>query len=198
MYPQKARKEACAGHELKVDIMKLTLTTKGFKAVDGYKDLERITEKKYSKLDRYFREETDVELVIKYEYGEYKAEVTIPYGGFVFRVEVTSDDAYNAANTALDKMERQIVKQKSKYKNKFYGNDFDNFPVSDEYDEVEDIESNIVKHKTYTTKPMLVDEAILQMELTDRDFYVFMNGSTFQVNVIYKRKDGKYGIIEPT
>ena len=65
------------------------------------------------------------------------------------------------------------------------------------YDEVEDIESDVIKHQTYTTKPMLVDEAILQMELTDRDFYVFMNGSTFEINVIYKRKDGKYGIIEP-
>ena len=177
--------------------MNLTLITKGFKPVDNYKDLEKITEKKYSKLDRYFNGPTDVELVIKYEHDNYKAELTIPYGGFVFRVEETSDDAYNAANTALDKMERQIVKQKSRYKNKFHGGDFDNFPVSDEYEEVEDIESNIIKHKTYTTKPMLVDEAILQMELTDRDFYVFMNGSTFQINVIYKRKDGKYGIIEP-
>lgn len=177
--------------------MNLTLITKGFKPVDNYKDLEKITEKKYSKLDRYFNEQTSVELVIKYEHDNYKAEMTIPYGGFVFRVEETSDDAYNAANTALDKMERQIIKHKSRYKNKFHGGDFDNFPVSDEYDEVEDIESNIIKHKTYTTKPMLVDEAILQMELTDRDFYVFMNGSTFQINVIYKRKDGKYGIIEP-
>lgn len=177
--------------------MNLTLITKGFKAVDTYKDLEKITEKKYSKLDRYFNESTDVELVIKYEHNFYKAEVTIPYGGFVFRVEETSDDAYTAANTALDKMERQIVKQKSRYKNKFHGTDFENFPVSEEYDEVEDIESDVIKHKTYTTKPMLVDEAILQMELTDRDFYVFMNGSTFEINVIYKRKDGKYGIIEP-
>lgn len=177
--------------------MKLTLTTKGFRAVDNYKDLQQIAEKKYAKLDRYFKAETEVDLVIKYEHDYYKAEVTIPYSGFVFRVEEVSDDAYSATNIALDKMERQIIKQKSRYKTKFYGNDFENFPVSDEFEEVYDIESNIVKHKTYTTKPMLVEEAILQMELTDRDFYVFLNGNTFEVNVIYKRKDGKYGIIEP-
>ncbi|MBP3348805.1 MAG: ribosome-associated translation inhibitor RaiA [Clostridia bacterium] len=177
--------------------MKLTLITKGFKPVDEYANLEQITEKKYSKLDRYFKDETDITLVIKYEHDIYKAEITIPYGGFVFRVEEASDDAYTAANVALDKMERQIIKQKSVYRNKFYGDDFRNFPVSDEFDEVDNVESNVVKHKTYTTKPMLVDEAILQMELTDRDFYVFMNGSTFEINVIYKRKDGKYGLIEP-
>ncbi len=177
--------------------MKLTITTKGFRAVDNYRNLQQNAEKKYAKLDRYFKNETEVNLVIRYEHERYKAEVTIPYGGFIFRVEETSDDAYNAINIALDKMERQIIKQKSRYKNKFYGNDFDNFPVSDEFEEIEDISSDIVKHKTYTTKPMLVEEAILQMELTDHDFYVFMNGSTFEINVIYKRKDGKYGVIEP-
>lgn len=178
--------------------MKLSLTTKGFKPVDNYKELQQTVEKKYAKLDRYFKNETEVNLVVKYEHDYYKAEVTIPYSGFLFRVEEISDDAYSATNIALDKMERQIVKQKSRYKTKFHGNDFDNFPISDEFDEIEDIQSNIVKHKTYTTKPMLVEEAILQMELTDHDFYVFMNGNTFEINVIYKRKDGKYGIIEPT
>ena len=177
--------------------MKLTLITKGFEPTGTFVNLESIANKKYSKLDRYFNGDIEAILVIKFEHGIYKAEVTIPYSGFIFRVEETSDDAYTAANTALDKLERQIIKYKSKYKSKFYSKDFDNIPISPEYEEVEDIQSKIVKHKTYSSKPMTADEAILQMELTDRDFYVFVNGLTFEVNVLYKRKDGDYGIIEP-
>ncbi len=177
--------------------MKLTLITKGFEPVGTLSNLENITSKKYAKLDRYFHGDIEATLVIKFEHDIYKAEVTIPYGGFIFRVEETSDDAYTAANTALDKLERQIIKYKSKYKNKFYSNEFDDIPVSSEYEEIEDIKSNIVKHKTYSAKPMTVEEAVLQMELTDRDFYVFVNGATFEVNVLYRRHDGKYGIMEP-
>ena len=177
--------------------MKLTLITKGFEPTGSLANLENITTKKYSKLDRYFNGDIETTLVIKFEHDIYKAEVTIPYSGFIFRVEEASDDAYTAANSALDKLERQIIKYKSKYKSKFYSKDFDNIPVSPEYEEVEDIKSIIVKHKTYSTKPMTIDEAILQMELTDRDFYVFVNGLTFEVNVLYRRKDGYYGIMEP-
>lgn len=177
--------------------MKLTLITKGFEPIGTFSNLENIANKKYAKLDRYFNGDVDITLVIKLERELYKAEVTIPYGGFVFRVEEISDDAYTAANTALDKLERQIIKYKSKYKNKFYSDEFSNIPTSEEYDEVEDIKENIVKYKTYSAKPMNVDEALLQMELTDRDFYVFVNGATFEVNVIYRRKDGKYGLMEP-
>lgn len=179
------------------NIMKLTLITKGFQPVGTLYNLEKTINKKYAKLDRYFHGDIEATLVIKYEHDIYKAEVTIPYSEYIFRVEESSDDAYTAANTALDKLERQIIKYKSKYKSRFYSKDFEDIPISDEYEEVNDIKSNIVKHKTYSSKPMMVEEAILQMELTDRDFYVFMNGTTFEVNVIYKRKDGKYGIIEP-
>lgn len=177
--------------------MKLTLITKGFKPVDNLSNLENITNKKYSKLDRYFRGDVSATLVIKFEHNIYKAEVTIPYNEFIFRVEESSEDAYTAANTALDKMERQIIKYKSRFKNKFYANAFDNIPTSTEFEEVDNIEANIVKYKTYSAKPMTVEEAIMQMELTDRDFYVFMNGATFEANVVYKRNDGKYGIMEP-
>lgn len=177
--------------------MKLTLITKGFKPIDNLANLENIANKKYSKLDRYFQGDVEITLVIKFEYNYYKAEVTIPYNGFVFRVEESSEDAYTAANTALDKMERQIIKYKSRFKSKFYSNAFASIPTSDEFEEIDDIEADVVKYKTYSIKPMTVEEAILQMELTDRDFYVFTNGTTFQVNVIYKRNDGKYGIMEP-
>lgn len=177
--------------------MNLILITKGFEAIGTLSNLENITKKKYAKLERYFNEDIEITLVIKLEHELYKAEVTIPYGGFIFRVEEISEDAYTAANTALDKLERQIIKYKSKYKNKFYSDAFGNIPTSPEYEEIEDIKENIVKYKTYSAKPMGVEEALLQMELTDRDFYVFVNGATFEVNVIYKRKDGKYGIMEP-
>ncbi len=177
--------------------MKLTLITKGFNPTGELYNLENITQKKYAKLDRYFHGDVEATLVIKLDHDLYKAEVTIPYGGYVFRVEETNPDCYSAANIALDKLERQIIKYKSKFKNKFYSDDFNDIPISDEYEEVEDIQSNIVKRKTYSNKPMTIEEAILQMELTDRTFFVFVNGSTFEVNIIYKRNDGKYGIMEP-
>ncbi len=177
--------------------MNITLITKGFEPVDSLGNLEKTVNKKYSKLERYFHGDVNVTLVIKFERNLYKAEVTVPYSGFVFRAEESDDDAYSASNTVLDKLERQVIKYKSRYKNKFRSDDFDDIPVSDEYEEINDIESSIVKHKTYSKKPMTVEEAILQLELTDRDFYVFTNGNSFEVNVIYRRKGGGYGIIEP-
>lgn len=177
--------------------MKIDLITKGFEPVDSLGNLEKTVNKKYAKLDRYFHGDVEVTLVIKFERNLYKAEVTVPYSGYVFRVEEADEDAYSAANSVLDKLERQIIKYKSRYKNKFRSDDFEDFPVSEEFEEIDDIESSIVKHKTYSKKPMTVEEAILQLDLTDRDFYVFTNGSTFEVNVVYRRNDGKYGIIEP-
>ena len=125
--------------------MKLTLITKGFEPVDTLWNLENTANKKFAKLDRYFRKEIDVSLVIKYTHNMYKAEVTVPYGGFTFRVEETDNDAYTAVNTVLDKLERQIIKNKNKYKNRFSSDDFVNIPLTDEFDEVEDPTIDIVK-----------------------------------------------------
>ncbi len=177
--------------------MKLTLITKNFYAP---KDMESIVNKKFAKLDRYFKIEPQATVIVKYEHNLYKSEVTLSCNGYVFRVEESSEDPYTSVNTSLDKMERRIIRYKSRFRSKIRSNDFAEVAPDDsiEPDEpIDDISATIVRHKLFSKKPMTVEEAIMQMELTDHDFYVFLNGNTFEINVIYKRQDGKYGILEP-
>ena len=180
--------------------MKMTLITKNFNTPD---DMEKIISKKFSKLDRYFKVEPQATVIIKFEHNVYKSEVTLSANGYVFRVEESTNDPYTSANSSLDKMERRIIRYKNRFRSKIRSNDFAELPPEPvtepiEDEPIEDISASIVRHKLFSKKPMTIEEAIMQMELTDHDFYVFLNGSTFEINVIYKRQDGKYGILEPS
>ena len=173
--------------------MKMNFIVKGF---NPQSDLEGLANKKYAKLDRYFKSEVDVELILKFVHMEYVAEATIEYSGYVFRVAEKSADPYKAMNNALDKMERQIIRQKDKFVDKNRGI----IEVDEDVTDIvpgDSVEHKIVKFKKFTMKPMTLDEAVLQMEMLDHSFYVFVNGDTFNVNVVYKRGDGDYGLIEP-
>lgn len=173
--------------------MKMNFIVKGF---NPQSDLEGLANKKYAKLDRYFKSEVDVELILKFVHMEYVAEATIEYAGYVFRVAEKSNDPYKAMNNALDKMERQIIRQKDKFVDKNRGIIEVDEDIADVAPE-DSVEHKIVKFKKFTMKPMTLDEAVLQMEMLDHSFYVFVNGDTFNVNVVYKRGDGDYGLIEP-
>ncbi len=153
-------------------------------------------EEKIGRLEKYF--DTDAitaTIVCKVNGIHQTVEVTIPAKRMILRAEVTTKDLYDAIDNASDKLERQIRKNKTRMKQKKVKNIIEDMNLDFESDlEVED--SKIVKRKIVNTKPMDEEEAILQMELIDHDFFVFKNSSTDEVSILYKRKDGNYGIIE--
>lgn len=153
-------------------------------------------EEKISKLDKYFKDEnTKVQVNIKVKGKSQKIEVTIPYNKHFLRSEETCDDLYAAIDKVIDKVERQIRKNKSKIKKQLK----ENSEVFDfNYEELKEDEEKkkVVKKKKLEMKPMDVKEAMLELELLDHDFFIYKDVKTDNINVLYKRHDGNYGIIE--
>ena len=155
-------------------------------------------ESKIGKLDKYFKdEEIEANIVVKVRGNRQIIEVTVITDNFILRSEEEHDDLYAAIDLVIDKLERQIRKNKTKMKKQNTNNKYKEFNF--EYDlgvEEEDNDSKIVKRKNIDTKPMDEEEAIIEMELLGHNFFVYKDMSTNSVNVVYKRKDGNYGIIE--
>ncbi len=155
-----------------------------------------ITEK-ISKLDRYFENSKSVEgkVIIRVRNNEQIIEVTVPTSRFTLRAEEHHQDLYAAIDLVADKLEKQIRRNKNRLNNKY--KDLDkvefNFDFDVKEDEIDDVK--IVKRKNVEMKPMDEEEAILQMELLNHDFFVFKNIDEECVSVLYQRKDGKLGII---
>ena len=151
-------------------------------------------EEKLGKLDQYFEnpEELKAYVVVRVRNKEQIIEVTIPTPKFTLRAETSEEDLYTAIDLTIDKLERQIRKNKTKMRRKF--KDVLQYEMMVDIPD-EDEESSIVKRKTIELRPMDEEEAILQMELVDHDFFIFKNIDTESVSVLYKRKDGSYGII---
>ena len=112
----------------------------------------------------------------------------------VYRAEILSEDLYNSIDRAVELMERQIRKQKTKLEKRLKSGAFKTFEDAPQIEE--ETEFKIVKTKTYENKPMSADEAILQMNMLGHNFYIFSDSASGDVNVVYKRKDGNYGLIE--
>ena len=157
--------------------------------------IKEYIESKISKLGKYFDNETEIEVVVKIRVrGENQIiEVTIPTKLFTIRAEERHEDLYAAVDLVQKKLESQIKKNKSKMNSK-YKNKKGFVMAEEEFEEVE--ETQIVRRKEIEFKPMDEDEAILQMELLNHDFYLFKNVLTNKNALIYRRKDGNYGIIE--
>ena len=158
--------------------------------------IKEYVEEKMSKMDRYFENPADIKcsVLIKVKNNEQKIEVTVPTSKFTLRAEESNDDLYAAIDLVIDKLERQIRKNKTRLNNKYKNNT--TFEMNFEFESEEEEEVNkIVKRKNVEMKPMDEEEAILQMELINHDFFVFKNIEEECVSVIYKRKDGSIGII---
>ena len=152
---------------------------------------------KFEKLDKYFEnpEEIKAYVNVKVQNLTQIIEVTIPTSRFTLRAEEGHEDLYAATDLMVDKLERQIRKNKTRIKNKFKNNDILDLNLNFEVSTDEENENKIVKRKNIEMKPMDEEEAILQSELLDHDFFVFKNIDEECVSVLYKRKDGRYGII---
>lgn len=164
--------------------------------VEVTKALKEIVEKKVSRLERYFKPEVEANVLLSVQKSTHTAEVTIPFNGVILRAEEANGDMYNSVDLVIEKIERQIRKQKTKMQRKIQGESLIYGLIPEENNEDEK-EGKVVKTKRFAIKPMATEEAILQMELLGHNFFVYMDDETSEVNVIYKRKDGNYGLIEP-
>lgn len=175
--------------------MKFTIYGKNMHVSDGLKDALK---KKFEKFDRYFDKETEVYATFSKEKNTQMLEVTIPMGKTILRAEERTDDMAGSIEAVVDKLEGQLRKHKTKLQ-KRYANE----PLKFNFDALEsdeDDEANlpkVVRTKKFAVKPMSVEEATMQMELLGHDFFVFLNAETEDVNVVYMRKDGNFGLIEP-
>ncbi|WP_281883008.1 ribosome hibernation-promoting factor, HPF/YfiA family [Paenibacillus sp. YYML68] len=160
-------------------------------------------EKKLSRLERYIEAppQSEAHVTLSVVKGLQTVEVTIPLIGLMLRAEEKHPDLYAAVDLVVDKLERQIRKAKTRANRKVRqeGSLRDLFRTDSGatavLEEEEDFE--LVRTKRFNLKPMDVDEAILQMNMVGHSFFVFANSDTSEVNVVYKRDDGKYGLIEP-
>ncbi|WP_110112514.1 ribosome-associated translation inhibitor RaiA [Bacillus sp. CGMCC 1.16541] len=165
-------------------------------------------EKKLSKLERYFDEtpKTDAYVNLKVYNNNQKIEVTIPMTDLVLRAEETHGDLYAAIDLVVDKLERQIRKHKTKVNRKLREKGAPKYVFAQLEDEAaataiateEEEDLELVRTKRFNLKPMDSEEAILQMNMLGHSFFVFTNAETNVTNVVYRRKDGKYGLIEPS
>lgn len=154
--------------------------------------LKEYVEKKLAKLDKHI-DLAEGQVTLTVEKGTHKVEVTIPFNGMILRGEEETGDMYASIDLVVEKLEKQIIRYKGRFTRKTRA-EGKSVPVSSE--EVFE-EAKIMRTKRFAFKPMPVDEAVMQMNLLGHSFFVFSNAETEEVNVLYKRKDGNYGLIEP-
>ncbi len=159
--------------------------------------LDRILREKLERLEKYFDDEVNVKVVCLKVAKQEKLEITITSKGLLYRAEVQSDNMYDNIDIALPKLEKQIVRNNEKRKEKkAKGSKQENFlPFEFLEEEPEELPA-IYKRKTFDLDPMLIDDARFAIERLGHDFFVFLNAETGKINVLYRRRDGKFGLID--
>lgn len=175
--------------------MKLNYTGKNY---DISNTLKELAEKKIGRLDKYFKDDVEGRVTFSSQKNLRIVEVTIFLPGVVLRAEEACDEMYTSIDRCVDALERQVRKYKTRLQKRNNTGEtirFENI----EYEEPETPEEGpeIVRVKRFGLKPMSPEEAVLQMDLLGHNFFVFLDGETNEVQVVYKRKDGNYGLIEP-
>jgi len=168
--------------------MKINIHGRKIEVTDSIKNY---IEEKLKRLDKYFEnpEEISATAVVKVRSNDQIIEVTIPSKRFTLRAEESNNDLYAAIDLVVDKIERQIRKNKTKIKKNYKE------VLNYDFEEIESETEEVVKRKIIDMKPMSEEEAILQMNLLGHDFFVFENIDTDTISVLYKRKDGNIGIL---
>jgi putative sigma-54 modulation protein len=167
--------------------------------IDADEKVKAYVEKKLSKLDKFFKDEPDARVVLGTIKDNDYIEAQINAAGMIYRAEVSDKEITAAIDRIVDVIERQIRRNKTKLSKKIKRDaTLDSVLISGaEYNGGDDAaEFDIVKRKRFTVKPMSPEEAVLQMNLLGHSFFVFKNVETNEMNVVYKRKDGKYALIE--
>ena len=175
--------------------MKITISGKNIDVTEG---LKAAVNEKLGKLEKYFTPDTNVIVTLSVEKERQKIEVTIPVKGNIIRSEQVSNDMYVSIDLVEEIIERQIRRYRKKLIDKKQAAQSFSQLFIEEAEEAEAEEAiNIVKTKRFGMKPMFPEDACVEMELLGHNFYMFLNAETDQVNVVYKRKNHTYGLIEP-
>ena len=160
--------------------------------------LKDYVEKRLSKLDKFVENYNfgEAQVTMKVEKESHRVEVTIPVNGMILRGEETTGDMYGSIDLVVEKLEKQVNRYKGRLSKR--GRIFNDVPIVTEIQTpVDDDTPKILRNKRFNIKPMSVEEAVLQMNLLGHSFFVFSNADGERANVVYKRKDGNYGLIEP-
>lgn len=190
--------------------MQLNIT---FRQMDSSDSLKEYAREKVDRAHKYLDQPGDAHVVLSLERHLHLADITIHSGHFILRGREKSEDMYASIDLAMDKIERQLRRYKERLKNHHgrervhHRQDLLNHQVRVRYDVVamsdpeqaaaeEDRGPRIIRTNEFLTKPMSVEEAIMQMDLMNNDFFVFTNKASLEMNVVYRRRDGHYGLIE--
>ena len=173
--------------------MTVSITGRKFNLKDSFKDY---AEKKVEKLNKFFGENTDIKVTVTVEKDRHTVEVTVKNRGMIYRSECTASQMEDALDKTVDDLIRKIRKNKTKVEKKLRSESINDF-IIDAKGEEEDVEIKVVKTKHFPIKPMDAEEAILEMNLIGHQFFVFRDIESEEICVVYKRKDGNYGLIIP-
>ena len=175
--------------------MKITYTARKVNLRDNFKER---AEKKLLKFEKLFSEDAAVNVVVTLEKNRQTVEITIRDNGMVYRAESTMEEMNDALDKVVDILMRQIRKNKTRLEKRIKTGSIEDFVIQNsEADELEDEDYKVVRKKQVIIKPISVDEAILEMNMVNHNCFMFMKSETDGVNVVYKRADGNYGLLEP-
>ncbi|MDN5347770.1 MAG: putative sigma-54 modulation protein [Clostridia bacterium] len=174
--------------------MQITIRGKNLPITEA---LRAYIEKRLNKLDRFLGAGATAQVSLSIEKERHIVEVTIAIDGYLLRGEEEAGDMYSSVDLVVEKLEKQIGKYKTKLAKKIKSRNFKEWVTAQPGEENQDLEPRIVRVKRFPLKPMSLEEAILQMNLLGHSFFIFTNAETEEVNLIYRRKDGNYGLIEP-
>jgi len=174
-------------------------TSVTFKNLDPSENLKTYVSEKLDRLDRYLDNPAEANVVLTVEKFRHIVEINLSGDRLSINGKDETNDMYSAIDMALDKLEKQIKKTKEKIKERRSGGNYKTKDISDEETAVyEDDRIGQIRIKHIEYKPMDIEEAVMQMDLVNNNFLVFTNARTDQINVIYRRKDGHYGLIQPS
>lgn len=179
--------------------MNITITGRKVTLKDHFKNLAT---KKLSRFDKIFDEDADAHVVVTLERNRQTVEITIRSKGMIYRAEATDFEMNDALDQVVSALGRQIRKNKTRLDKQIHSAALDQLVLeipeeAEPASAAEDDEYRIVRTKHFPVKPLTLEEAILQMNLLGHQFYMFRNGATGEINVVYQRKNGDYGLLEP-
>ena len=189
------------------ETMNIVVRSRQFKMTDALKEY---VIKRIKKLEKYAYDFSDVQAILTVEKGRQRVEVTASLNGYMLRGEEETQDMYSSVDLVVEKLERQIEKYRKRFDKRrndsrkgrvrdgeVFPDDVLDVAEAPEGLEAEGLQDNIVRVKKILPKPMSVDEAVMQMNMIGHNFYMFVNADSGQMNVVYSRNDGNYGLLEP-
>ncbi len=171
--------------------MNMTITAKKMQIPQNF--TEYAEKRLNNRLDKFFGDEADAKIMMSAHKNLIIIELTVTYNNIIYRAEQSAVDKEDALDASIDKIIRQIRRNKTRVEKKLKESAF----VDLEEEPVLESDHEVIRHKKFVMHPMDLDEAILQMDLLGHTFFMFSNANTGEVNVVYRRADGKYAVLEP-